>query len=446
MKYYNTMLGVKKLLFTMIALSTLGTTIAQDQNSSPYTRYGLGQLSSTTNSAFVGIGSAGVSILDENILNYNNPATYGSAKRYKPIFNIEISGKNSNLRTTESSYSKTTVGLKNFSLLLPVSKKTGIAFGMTPYSTTGYDVTSIEGDSIAYNYRGFGSINKFFIGAGQQIFNRGDTVKLSVGANVNFLFGTLERNRTVEFRDNSFFNTRIVDKSILRGTTLDAAIHYYQKIDKNWAYQFGAKLDLGRDVTGFQDFYAYNYKLSGTSETSKDTVSQFTDSEGYFTLPSGTSFGLSLIYKEKWTFSGQYQFLNWQDYKESFNGVEDLAEEMVQQSRVSIGMQYKPITDDEALAINAGTLKRASYQVGGHFGNSPYFLEGTHLKDYGISFGVQLPLVNSGSYSMMNLGVDLGKMGTTENGLIEDNYIKFNIGFSLTPGGYDRWFYKRKYN
>jgi hypothetical protein len=119
---------------------------------------------------------------------------------------------------------------------------------------------------------------------------------------------------------------------------------------------------------------------------------------------------------------------------------------MVQQSRVSIGMQYKPITDDEALAINAGTLKRASYQVGGHFGNSPYFLEGTHLKDYGISFGVQLPLVNSGSYSMMNLGVDLGKMGTTENGLIEDNYIKFNIGFSLTPGGYDRWFYKRKYN
>jgi hypothetical protein len=440
------MLGVKKLLFTMIGLGTLSTISAQDQNSSPYTRYGLGQLSSTTNSAFVGMGGAGVSILDENILNYNNPATYGSAKKYKPIFNIEITGKYSSLNTSSSSYSKTTAGLKNFALLLPVSKKTGIAFGLTPYSTTGYDVTSIEGDSIAYNYKGFGSINKFFLGAGQQIFNRGDSVKLSVGANVNFLFGTLERNITVEFSVNSYFNTRIVDKSILRGTTFDAALHYYQKINNKWAYQFGAKLDLGRDVTGYQDFYAYNYKLASSVETSKDTVSQFTDSEGYFSLPSGTSFGLSLIYKEKWTFSGQYQFLNWQDYKESFNGIENLEEELVQQTRVSLGMQYKPRTDKEALAINAGTLKRASYQLGGHFGKSPYFLEGTHLKDYGISFGVQLPLVNSGSFSMMNLGVDLGKMGTTDNGLIEDNYIKFNIGFSLSPGGYDRWFYKRKYN
>jgi hypothetical protein len=47
----------------------------------------------------------------------------------------------------------------------------------------------------------------------------------------------------------------------------------------------------------------------------------------------------------------------------------------------------------------------------------------------------------------MSLGFELGKMGTTDNGLIEDNYFNFNLGFSLSPNArFDRWFKKRLYD
>jgi hypothetical protein len=64
-----------------------------------------------------------------------------------------------------------------------------------------------------------------------------------------------------------------------------------------------------------------------------------------------------------------------------------------------------------------------------------------------MTFGVSVPLLSSRSLSRLNLAFELGKLGTTNNGLIEDNYFKCLIGFSLAPDAkYDRWFRKRKYD
>jgi hypothetical protein len=42
--------------------------------------------------------------------------------------------------------------------------------------------------------------------------------------------------------------------------------------------------------------------------------------------------------------------------------------------------------------------------------------------------------------SKINLGVELGKRGTTTSGLIEENYVNVTVGLSLS----DLWFIKRK--
>ena len=101
-----------------------------------------------------------------------------------------------------------------------------------PYSTTGYNITDyqvLDGDSIANNYIGDGSINRAFIGTGCNIINQGDTLKLSVGVNASFLFGTLERERNVVFSNSTFYNTKVQEKNALRGITFDGGIHFYQK-------------------------------------------------------------------------------------------------------------------------------------------------------------------------------------------------------------------------
>jgi hypothetical protein len=42
----------------------------------------------------------------------------------------------------------------------------------------------------------------------------------------------------------------------------------------------------------------------------------------------------------------------------------------------------------------------------------------------------------------MNIAVEVGSQGTTENGLINENYVRLTIGTSLQ----ERWFLKRRFN
>ena len=62
----------------------------------------------------------------------------------------------------------------------------------------------------------------------------------------------------------------------------------------------------------------------------------------------------------------------------------------------------------------------------------------TSINDLGISFGLGLPLGNR--LSNLNLGFEYGKKGTTDNGLLEENYFNVRLSLSLN----DLWFKKRK--
>ena len=72
-------------------------------------------------------------------------------------------------------------------------------------------------------------------------------------------------------------------------------------------------------------------------------------------------------------------------------------------------------------------------------GESQYVVNGEQLKDNGITFGLGLPMKWSFPNSI-NLAFTAGKLGTTDNDLIQENYFKGAIGFTLN----DRWFIKRK--
>jgi hypothetical protein len=44
------------------------------------------------------------------------------------------------------------------------------------------------------------------------------------------------------------------------------------------------------------------------------------------------------------------------------------------------------------------------------------------------------------SKTIANLGVQIGKSGTTNGGLVEENYVKFHLALTFN----DKWFKKRK--
>ena len=67
-------------------------------------------------------------------------------------------------------------------------------------------------------------------------------------------------------------------------------------------------------------------------------------------------------------------------------------------------------------------------------------INGESISEFGISFGLGIP--SGGLFSNINTTVELGKRGTTDANLVEENFVNFQISLSLN----DRWFIKRKYN
>ncbi|MDP5101128.1 MAG: hypothetical protein NWQ09_07365, partial [Nonlabens sp.] len=68
-------------------------------------------------------------------------------------------------------------------------------------------------------------------------------------------------------------------------------------------------------------------------------------------------------------------------------------------------------------------------------------LENESITEFGMSFGMGLPIGSRSGFSNANIGLEYGQRGTTSGGLIKENFFSLSIGLSLN----DKWFTPRKY-
>jgi hypothetical protein len=96
-------------------------------------------------------------------------------------------------------------------------------------------------------------------------------------------------------------------------------------------------------------------------------------------------------------------------------------------------------------------FSKLKYRAGFYYSKTNISIRNTDVNEFGIDFGVGIPMFNrySSTEGFMqsyitypfNIGVQIGKRGTTKNNLVQENFVRFRIGFSLN----DKWFVKRKY-
>jgi D-ribose pyranose/furanose isomerase RbsD len=67
-------------------------------------------------------------------------------------------------------------------------------------------------------------------------------------------------------------------------------------------------------------------------------------------------------------------------------------------------------------------------------------LRDIQLDEIVLSFGFGLPIQNQ--KSRIDMSFEFGKQGTTNKNLIQENFFRFRLGFSLK----DAWFSRPKYN
>src|SRR5690606_14890358 len=104
-------------------------------------------------------------------------------------------------------------------------------------------------------------------------------------------------------------------------------------------------------------------------------------------------------------------------------------------SSVSIGGFYIPDYNSYS-----SYLKRVVYRGGLRFENTGLNINDETINEFGISFGLGIPV--GSMFTNANLGIEIGRRGTTNRNLIQENFINLQLSLSLN----DRWFEKRKYN
>jgi hypothetical protein len=384
------------------------------------------------------MGGIGVAFNHYKYLNFTNPA----ANAFLRQATYALGGVNNDLTLkTEASEQKTSsTSLNYIALGFPIGHNAGFTFGLQPLSSVGYSLSNDEYTNDVLSainiYEGKGGVNRIFGSFGIKV-----SKQIALGIELDYSFGNIQNSITNQ-RAGVGLATKYKEQSVITGSSLTLGTQYTKSLKENMYFNAGATLKLGSDLKTVGDEYIYSLTLSSTgTDLSRDTISN-SAVVGVYKLPIKSVFGVGIGSYDKWHLGIEYQ--NQAAFQtEGFTNSENLAYRYEKANRISFGGFYLP-------KINSisSYWDRVTYRAGLRFEQMGLAIDGTGngknftaIEDFGMSFGLGLPLKEASS---VNLGFEFGKRGSTANNLIEENYFNFRLSFSLTAAGSQSWFRKRK--
>ncbi|REK36506.1 MAG: hypothetical protein DWQ44_01070 [Bacteroidetes bacterium] len=212
------------IIFLLIAACLeLNQLQAQNLTSSPYSRFALGDPNNQSFTRYTGMGGSGIAVAHPHFLNSLNPATYGALNFTAYQAGLRLSSVK--MENNSGSQVSNNASLAYFALGFPaLSRKWGMGFGLLPYSNVGYKIEqTLENSETPASrfYEGSGGLNQFYFSNG---FNLSPALKL--GVNTSYLFGVIEQDRSIEFNNFNYFNTRIVNSTSVGSFHFNFGLHY----------------------------------------------------------------------------------------------------------------------------------------------------------------------------------------------------------------------------
>ena len=413
---------LKKLALVIFVFFGLSA-VAQLGTSSPYSRFGLGDLQGNIFPVYNALGGGVTALSSTSSVNSSNPASYTSFKSNSFLFSTGGLHKTTLIQNLTDKQVANNSAFSHMTIAFPISSKLGASIGMLPFSNIGYTLnardTLVNANMI---YTGDGGLSKVYFGGAYEPFKG-----FSLGMNASYLFGGLNRRKKLDYDDESFFDSRSNSSINLKGYYYEFGLMYKMELANEKVLSFGLTANNNSSLRAKRTNIAET--ISGTNETVKDTTSN-TVEWGEVNLPKYISTGLMYRDGEKWLLIADYSIQNWADYT-LLGESDDLSNSM----RLSAGLQYTP-------EFNSVTkyYKRMQYRLGANYSNTPLTLNDTQLKEMSVSFGFGIPVKKS--RTKYDISLTLGQRGTTDNNLIKEQFIKF--GLSVSYDGI--WFVKRKYD
>ena len=409
--------------------------LAQQNTISPYSSFGIGEAQAQEFSLNNSLGGVGVALRTGNYLNPTNPASLSAISA--TVFEIGITGTAIYLTDNNLSQESFTSTLSYLSLGFPIHDGIAVSAGLLPYSFKGYELTqsidsSNELNNLAYdiNHSGSGGLNRAYANVGAELFKG-----FSIGATASMIFGTLKQKRDVVFSQSDIFNRRDEYTYTTKDYAYDFGFQYLTNMGgKNLI--FGATYCPESNLSASNSGVIYTYDVSSDFEYIRDTTDVFSSASNGLVLPKSYAIGLALEDQGRWFVSGEVDFKEWSQ----MSLFSDLDPNLKDATQFKLGAWWIPNAKDVHNYLNI-----IQYRAGLNYntGQLSVLVPGTNssqteINDISLSFGLGLPMRRSNTTA--NLGIQIGKTGTTNGGLIEENYIKLHVAFTFN----DKWFKKRK--
>jgi hypothetical protein len=405
-----------------------------NNTSTPYSRYGLGEMHSYSFGRSTAMGGASIASRNGQQINIGNPASYDAVDSLGFMFEFAIDGKATSVKNDVGKANFTDINFQYFAMNFQVNNRLGASLGLVPFSDVGYNVVLDEEventGNVQTTYYGAGTISNAYFGMAFVPFKN-----FSVGANLNYYFGMLNRNTEVVF--------------------LSAADFYYLQQYKtlrvsDFSFDFGVQSTIplpNKDqlILGavFENNPKYNVKYSNITQKNiqygsgtnasidQDILFDTNEEKGVVEFPITYGFGVSYVKPNKLEVNADYYHQSWSDAK--FLGAK--SNFLTDLNKFALGAEWIP----DKFSIKSYS-SRVAYRAGLKYEQTYLVFNGQQINDYGITFGVGLPIYRS--RSTINVAAELGRKGTTENNLVLENYFRLNLMVNL----YDMWFIKRRFD
>ncbi len=420
---------IKKIVIAVLFFAALGLH-AQNGTVSPYSYFGIGEL--RANGTVENQAMGGLSMYTDSIhVNLRNPAAYG--KLALTTYTFGVSHTQIKLNSATESESSSVTNLEYLSIGFPIAKKVGVGFGLRPFSSVGYnlvsELTNADGDLVTNRFAGEGGINTVYLSLGAEVFK-----DLTIGVTGNLNFGTLD-NRREQTLENVQFGTLDLRTSRVNGVDFNFAANYAPKIKDKYTLFTSVLINTQANLVSENAQEIGSFSVA--SGAGVELVDVNLEAQGLknteLKIPTTTTLGLGFGEDKKWFLGAEYSFQGLSDFENTFLNLNNL--EYTDANTIAFGGYFIP-----DYSSFSKYFKRVNYRAGVRYSKTGMVVNGQDINNLGITFGVGLPL--GSSFSNLNIGFEVGKRGTTDANLIEENYFKVNVGLSLN----DQWFIKRKIN
>ena len=424
------MLKINKLLIASILIFTQLSLAAQNNTNSPYTRFGYGELADRSFGAGRAMGGVGFGLRSSSQINPMNPASYSCMDSLTFLFDFGASGQLSWFDDGINKQNNVNGNVEYIALQFPIHKRIAMSVGLLPYSYVGYSFgalrTNDEGTYIE-SYNGSGGLNDLYLGLSIDIWKK----RLAVGANVGYLFGTTKHEQANSFVNSSGFNSVRAQSLEVRDIKLDFGVQYTHPISKTENVTLGLVFSPKNRLNATYIHMAYKTNSSGSAEV----VASDTTKSKAFDIPNSIGFGASYVKNNKMTLAADVLYEAWDNAN-----YDDSKDNFKNRVRVAAGGEFIPNYQ------NRNFFNRVRYRVGAHYSNSYLMInntddvayKGNGYNEYGVSFGMGLPLIDN--RSLVNVSFEYTKIKPGGVNMIDEQYFRFTVNYTFN----EMWFWKKK--